>query len=132
MEVNGKRTTISPLVPEHIKADFELALMQNLDLSFPPASFNGCHYTESYSPLAYRLSTRQMAQIFCLVLGSPFIPIRNVRMPWAGLKVDQPQVHGIDEFIAYFEHTWLSGQFASAKWNVYSEEGPRMNTTLEG
>ena len=26
----------------------------------------------------------------------------------------------------------VNGQFAPAKWNVYSEEGPRMNNNLEG
>ena len=30
------------------------------------------------------------------------------------------------------ERTWLGGQFAPAKWNVYSEQGPRMNNNLEG
>ena len=52
-------------------------------------------------------------------------------MAWAGLKADKPQVHGIDDFIAYFERTWLGGHFAPAKWNVYSEEGPRTNNNLE-
>jgi len=32
-----------------------------------------------------------------------------------GLKADKPEVHGIDDFIAYFEHTWLGSQFAPAK-----------------
>ena len=49
-------------------------------------------------------------------------------MAWAGLKADKPQVHGIDDFIAYFESTWLGGQFAPAKWNVYSEEGLKGGT----
>ena len=30
---------------------------------------------------------------------------------------------GINDFIAYFEHTWLGDQFTPAKWNVYSEKG---------
>ena len=42
-----------------------------------------------------------------------------------GLKADKPEVHGIDDCIAYFECIWLSSQFAPAKWNVYSGEGPR-------
>ena len=45
---------------------------------------------------------------------------------------DKPQVHGINDFIAYFECTWLGRQFAPAKWNVYSEEGPRTNSHFEG
>ena len=28
--------------------------------------------------------------------------------------------------------TLNAGQFAPAKWNMYSEEGPRTNNTLEG
>ena len=35
---------IITLEPKHNKADFQLALMQNLKLSFPSASFNGCLY----------------------------------------------------------------------------------------
>ena len=53
-------------------------------------------------------------------------------MAWAGLKADEPQIHGIDDLIAYFEHTWLGDQFAPAKWNVYSEKRPRTNNNLEG
>ena len=37
-----------------------------------------------------------------------------------GLKADKPEVHGIDDCIAYFECIWLGSQFAPAKWNVYS------------
>ena len=51
-------------------------------------------------------------------------------MAWAGLKAEKPQVHGIDDFIAYFEHTWLGGQLAAAKWNMYSEGGPYNKTVL--
>ena len=47
---------------------------------------------------------------------------------WSRLKADKPQVHGTDDFIAY---TWLGGQFAPAKWNVYSEKCPRMNNNLQ-
>ena len=60
---------------------------------------------------------------FPAVLALPFIPIRYVRMAWAGLKADKLQVHGINDFTAYFECTWLGGQFAPAKWNVHSEAG---------
>ena len=49
-----------------------------------------------------------------------------------GLKADKPEVHGIDDFIAYFECTLLGSQFAPAKWNVYSEEGPRWQEGPEG
>ena len=62
-------------------------------------------YTESYSPLAYRLSTRQMALTLTTfphrALALLFITIRYVRMAWAGLKADKPKVHGIADFITY-------------------------------
>ena len=35
-------------------------------------------------------------------------------------------------FIAYFECTWLGGQLALAKWNVYLDKGLRMNNNLKG
>ena len=44
-------------------------------------------------------------------------------------KGRQASRHGIDHF-TYFERTWLGGQFAPAKWNVHSEEGPIERTII--
>ena len=137
------RTTINiTLEPEHIKADFELALMQSLELSFPSASSNGrlYHFAQAIHrklqslglQTEYQTNGSDTCKFFCRVLALPFIVIRYVRMAWAGLKADEPQIQGINDLITYFEHTWLGGQFAPAKWNVYSEKSPRTNNNLEG
>ena len=44
-------------------------------------------------------------------------------MAWSGLKAEKPSITRIEEFIDYFEHTWL---------NVFMEDGPRTNNNLEG
>ena len=44
---------------------------------------------------------------------------------WAGLKVDKPQVNGIDDFIPYFDRTgWVV--------NLLQPEGSGTNNDLEG
>ena len=48
------------------------------------------------------------------------------------LKAEKPSVARIEEFIDYFERTWLNGQFQLTTWNVFMEDGPRTNNNLEG
>ena len=40
----------------------------------------------------------------------------------------------VDEFISYFEETWLVGNFSPCLWNVYEADSssPRTNYHLEG
>ena len=37
-----------------------------------------------------------------------FVPIRFVRLAWQAIKVAAPQLPRIQEFIRYFEDTWLT------------------------
>ena len=53
-------------------------------------------------------------------------------MTWSGLKAEKPSVTRIEEFIEYFERTWLNGQFQLTTWNVFMEDEPRTNNNLEG
>ena len=39
---------------------------------------------------------------------------------------------GIDEFAAYFEGSWLSGNFPPATWNVHDLSSCRTNNHVEG
>ncbi len=43
-----------------------------------------------------------------------------------------PQLPGIEEFIEYFEETWLVGQFPLQQWSVYDNDSFRTNNHLEG
>ena len=41
----------------------------------------------------------------------------------------QPRV---DELVAYFESTWISGQYRFRQWNYFDFQGPRTNNNVEG
>lgn len=54
---------------------------------------------------------------------------------WLGVALRQKSHHAvarIEEFIDYFECTWLNGQFWLTTWNVFMEDGRRTNNNLEG
>ena len=74
----------------------------------------------------------EVKKFFRRVIALPFVPVRYVLMAWSSLKAEKPSVTGIQEFIDYFEHTWLNGQFQLTTWNVFMEDGPRTNNNLEG
>ena len=50
------------------------------------------------------------------------------------MKVTAPAIDKVVEFLAYFEETWLEGNFAPRIWNVFSTDAssPRTNNHLEG
>ena len=45
-----------------------------------------------------------------------------------------PNIPNIDDFITYFEETWLVGNFPPSLWNVYymDTSSPRTNNHVEG
>ena len=59
---------------------------------------------------------------------------RFIRLAWQAIKVTAPAIDKMDEFVAYFEETWLVGKFAPQIWNVFSTDAssPRTNNHLEG
>jgi hypothetical protein len=62
----------------------------------------------------------------------PFVPLINVREAFNQIKLDKPIDIRIDEFILYFERTWLSSIYPIELWNHYDTEGPRTNNHVEG
>ena len=46
-----------------------------------------------------------------------FVFICFVYLAWQGIKADTPELPRIDEFIMYFETTWIAGIFHTAEWN---------------
>ena len=62
------------------------------------------------------------------------MPRRFIRLAWQAIKVTAPAIDKMDEFVAYFEETWLVGNFAPRIWNVFSSDAssPRTNNHLEG
>ena len=62
----------------------------------------------------------------------PFVPLINVREAFNQIKLDKPIDIRMDEFILYFERTWLSRIYPIELWNHYDTEGPRTNNHVEG
>lgn len=43
-----------------------------------------------------------------------------------------PNHQAYDDFVDYFEWTWLNGNFSLNQWNVHLLDGPGTNNNLEG
>ena len=57
-----------------------------------------------------------------------FVPVRFVRLAWQAIKVAAQQLPRIQEFIRYFEDTWLVGNYPSIisipKWLLQNQQPP--------
>ena len=140
-----KRKTVSlelNLSPSKFLGDFELAIKQAVDLCFPLADFKGCYFHFSQALMrkfqalglrvAYR-SDEEAKQFLRTTAALAFVPIRFVRLAWQGIKASAPtHLPRIEEFVEYFESTWLVGNFPVQMWNVYENEDYRTNNHLEG
>ena len=119
-----KRKTVSlelNLSPSKFLGDFELAIKQAVDLCFPLADFKGCYFHFSQAlmrkfqalglQVAYR-SDEEAKQFLRTTAALAFVPIRFVRLAWQGIKASAPtHLPRIEEFVEYFESTWLVGNF---------------------
>ena len=61
-----------------------------------------------------------------------FIPPTYVRVVWQGLQHEAPDIDRIDDFVEYFDCTWINGQYRISQWNYYDYHGPRTNNHVEG
>ena len=80
---------------------------------------------------------REDASSCCFIrqtIALAFVPVRNVRLAWLEVKATAPNLHRVDEFITYFEETWLVENFSLCLWNVYeiNSNSPRTNNHIEG
>ena len=130
------------LMPACVKADYELPLVQSVQISFPSCAFKGCYYHFAQAiwrkvqnlglASAYRHPQSEDKKSFRKVISLPFVPVSYVRMAWDGLKHCMPSGQAYDHFVDYFEGTWLNGNFSLSHWNVHLIGGPRTNNNLEG
>ena len=105
------------LEPQIILSDFELAIKQAVELSFPTTDFRGCYYHFSqalmrkFQNIGLQVAYREDANVNRFLRRTAalaFVPIRFVRLAWQAIKVAAPQLPRIQEFIWYFEDTWLT------------------------
>ena len=122
--------------------DFELAIKQAVDLSFPMSNFKGCYFHFSQAimrkfqalglQMAYR-NNEEAKRFLRKTAGLAFVPIRFVRLACQGVKASVPaHLQRIEEFVEYFESTWLVGSFPLQMWNVHENQDYRTNNHLEG
>ena len=45
------------------------------------------------------------------VIALVFVPPTFVRVPWRGLKGEAPAFHNRDQFLEYFQDTWIEGNY---------------------
>ena len=130
------------LDPSKFLGDFELAIKQSVDLTFPLAEFKGCyfHFTQALMrkfqtiglQVAYR-SDEEAKQFLRKTAALAFVPTKFVRLAWQGIKASAPShLPRIEEFIEYFESTWLVGSFPLSMWNIHDNDEYRTNNHVEG
>ena len=129
--------------PAEILTDFELAIIQAIQLKFPASNVNGCffHFTRAINRKNIKAWTSDY-----ISRGCPFLLLHttdsstsictnsNVLLAWQEVKATAPNLPRVDEFITYFEETWLVGNFSLRLWNVYEigSNSPRTNNHIEG
>ena len=48
------------------------------------------------------------------------------------MKSERPSSSKVEDFIKYFEKTWVNGDYPISLWNHWNNDGPRTNNHLEG
>lgn len=127
-----KQKTVSlgfNLAPSRFLGDFELAIKQAVDLCFSLADFKGCYFHFSqvlmrkFQALGLQMEYRnddEAKWFFHTTAALAFVPTRFARLAWQGIKSSTPaHLPRIEEFVEYFETTWLVGNFPVQMWNVY-------------
>ena len=106
------------LTPVEVLTDFELAIIQAVELTFPTTEVKGCffHFTQALnrkiSTLGLQPAYRQNQDACKFVRQTvvlAFVPCRFIRLAWQAIKATAPAIDKMNEFVAYFEETWLVG-----------------------
>ena len=124
-----------------VLSDFELAIIQAAELSFPTADIKGCyyHYCQCLNrkiqqiglQVAYREDQR-LNHFVRKIAALAFVPQRFVRLAWQAVKFEAPPLPRVEEFITYYEETWLVGNYRLPLWNVFQSSSVRPIITLKG
>ena len=60
------------------------------------------------------------------------VPLIDVVAAFKEIIINKPKDIRINEFILYYERTWLSSIYPLELWNHYETLGPRTNNHVEG
>ena len=125
------------LSPNHIITDFEQAIINACQISFPAGTVDGCYFHYS-SALWRKTQELGLAGVYnqdplvkgvikrLMALG--YIPIPFVRNCYNNVRNDPPtnqliQTYpALQNYFVYFENTWLNANanFPPALWNVHN------------
>ena len=97
-------------------------------MTFPTSTYQGCYYhfcqaimrkiQEIGLQVQYKENKEQLKSFVRRTAALAFVPIHFVRLAWQGIKADTPELPRIDEFVMYFETTWIAGTFHASEWNL--------------
>lgn len=151
--------TLRDFKPDVIMSDFERALRNSLSSAFPTASMDGCHFHFCQAVLrwvrehglkrAYERGTKdpvtgkyEMSQVRIWVRRFhmlAFVPEDEVVPSFISLLEHIPEELGLDDFLDYFESTWIQGistarrtgsaRFPPSSWNCVDRTECNLNRT---
>ena len=97
--------------PQSVMADFELAVIQSLEMQLPGVEIQGCYFHFSQC-LWRKVQALGMADLYKndadtrnfihKAAALPFIPPRFIRIAWTLVESEAPKTSKADEFIRYF------------------------------
>ena len=108
--------------PNIAVTDFELAIIQAAELSFPAATITGSyyHYCQCLNrkiqqiglQVAYQ-ENHQLNRFVWKTAALAFVPPRFVRLAWQAVKFEAPELPRIEELSHIVKrHAWLVGNFS--------------------
>ena len=80
----------------------------------------------------YKAENQELKKSVQKMAAVSFCPPTFVRPAWLAVQQDAQNLPQVDQLIAYFDHTWLNGQFPCRSWNYFDHPGPRTNNHMEG
>ena len=126
--------------------DFEIAAIQALNSVFPDSRVKGCSF--HFRQAVYRRVQREgltsqyedagsgVRRWIRQLLAMTALPTFAVPLVWSWLKAP-PVVDPLTDvktrnLAAYFDSTWIGGDFPASLWSQYDNNGPRTTNVAEG
>ena len=116
-------------------------MLQSVAICFPQTERKEClfHFAQAVWRKVQSLGLQQhyqedadFKQFVQSMIALAFVPPAFVRVALGGLQGDAPDFQHKDDLLHYFQQTWITGNFPTAMWNVFTLDGPRTNNNAEG
>ena len=126
--------------PSVVFIDFEIALVQSVNLLFPSSQLKGCYYhfvqalwrwVQNHGCVILYKDNSEFRSLIKCTAALAHVPRQYLHLVWSGIKAAAPEMPVCSDFIDYFKDTWLKGSFPVVMWNHSDNEGPATNNHLE-